>query len=192
MLDFFPDDKKTIFVHNIKNMMMIVVSDESIDAAFEIFNQTSEEELQQLFERFSNEQPLILGYIFAMSAELDVENYKDVLLQISLIIWQSFLLEAKSIPEITSDIIYGIEAKKMDRLDGLLETEDENSISQENILALAPQPNLLEFISGQIDDVEEEEEIDDATQLMLFTILEVIIECFDEVINRRNLKIILN
>ncbi len=172
--------------------MMIVVSDESIDAAFEIFNQTSEEELQQLFERFSNEQPLILGYIFAMSAELDVENYKDVLLQISLIIWQSFLLEAKSIPEITSDIIYGIEAKKMDRLDGLLEAEDENSISQENILAQAPQPNLLEFISGQIDDVEEEEDIDDATQLMLFTILEVIIECFDEVINRRNLKIILN
>ena len=170
---------------------MIIVSDESIDTAFSIFNKTTEEELQELFERFSNEQPLIMGYIFAMSEELEVEPYRDVLLQISLIVWQSFLIEANAMPEITSDMIYGIEAKKIDRLDGIIEKENEDSIEKGNFIESSPQPVLLEFVSSQVSDVEEEP-IEEATQLLLFTIMDVVVESFDEAINRRNLKIILN
>lgn len=170
---------------------MIIVTDESIDSAFSIFNKTSEEELQELFERFSNEQPLVMGYIFAMSEELEVDSYRDVLLQISLIVWQSFLIEAKAIPEITSDIIYGIEAKKTDRLDGIIEKNDDDSFEKGSFMESAPQPVLLEFVSSQVSDFEEES-IEESTQMLLFTIMEVVVESFDEALNRRNLKIILN
>jgi hypothetical protein len=160
---------------------MIIVSDETIDLAIEELNQLETEQANELMDHLAEDQPEILGYIAAMTEFFSEDDTKDLLMFYFLVIWKAFLIEASAIPRIKEEQIYESEERSKILADNFTQASDIEKL-QETIKSIRQAP-LLSYITLEILEPEEDLDLSEEEQWQLFSILQICIDIFDDVLD---------
>lgn len=174
---------------------MIVVSEKSIDKAFEIVNNLEDEKVQSFIDKASQEQPNIIGFALASGQDLSPEFSED-LLYYTLIIWQAFKAETGKLPEVTEEILEEKIEAYYSKLEEIEASQDIEAAALEEINSNS-QFAIMSFIVTQIMDEKEEKnsenisEAEIAEEGSFFAALQIITSAFDAVVNSKpNLRIV--
>ena len=179
---------KTIYPHSVERAI------EKVDGAFP-------DNVQGLMNEFAEKQPHLLGYVMAASeAKIKDKVVKEEMMYMALIIWQAFILQVKLVLKVPSKIIQEIEAKNAQLL------EEAEKASEEEMMGAAmkfmeniTQPHLIEFISMNLNAEKSADDPFGFDDLMkkdkddlgiAFSMLKMVIDCLNEVVNKPPLRIV--
>lgn len=174
-------------IFQLYNFIMIVVSDESIDKALEELNQLKEEDANNLMERLSQEQPVMVAYIAAMAENFEDQEIQDLFLYYFLAIWKAFTIETGNMPQVSEAQMEEADAKNNELLDAM-EAQGENA-NPENYFLQVNQEPLVAFITTELMEPDEELPLDEVAQGAIFSFLNVIIDGFDIAINKPTMRV---
>ncbi len=143
---------------------------------------------------FSRQQPHLFSMMGGYGNDLEDGDVFAALLEITLVIWQSFLEEFQSIPTIREQDIFNREQEGLDSLDQFSDmTEEEMEIYSAQFLESQNQPILFNYITLELIELFEESDDDDeeAKEMeLLFPLLKLIIDLFDDEINRPRMWVV--
>ncbi|HBX51067.1 MAG: hypothetical protein A2275_13995 [Bacteroidetes bacterium RIFOXYA12_FULL_35_11] len=166
---------------------MIVVSEKSIDKAFDIINDLNDDEVQNYIDNSAKEQPNIIGFAMASGQDLSPDLSED-LLYYTLIIWEAFKAEAGKIPQISEDLLEEKIEAYYSKLEEIEASQDMEAAALEEINS-NNQPALMSFIVTQIMDERDEEEEKNLSEAAIseegsfFAALQIIADTFDAALN---------
>jgi hypothetical protein len=161
---------------------MITINEHNINNACQLFQKMSENAMQRHFTHFSNEQPFVIGYVVAMAREFEIEEHEGFLLQTAFILWQSFKAEVPMIPMITEDMIHEVEYKRLDRLEKSDNSDTDIVEGALKLISEIRQPYLIHYVNSETIAIKDSL-FRNNFQELITTVLEVIIDCFDNAIH---------
>ena len=158
------------------------ISFESIEKAIAIVDNCSDEQLEQLTDKYAEAQPQLLGY--AMSAAMEYENdvLEGLIIYYFCLLLESFAQENVILNVISDTDIDSFEEPFFEMLDDFFENDD-----QEIIDNFCDQPNLAQFMAIEISEEDNDgTALDDDTAQQLFVVSLAIISLLNKAITREN------
>ena len=147
-----------------------------------------------LVAEFSRQQPHIFSMVGGFSGDMRDSDAFAALLEITLVIWQAFLEEFQSIPTIREKDIFSKEQEGLDSLDHFTDmSEEEMEIFSAQFIESQNQPILFNYVTLELIELfeENEDEEDTAEEMeILFPLLKLIIDLFDDEINRPRMWVV--
>ncbi|MEM7041038.1 MAG: hypothetical protein AAF570_29005 [Bacteroidota bacterium] len=172
---------------------MKIVQEHSLIATVERMDALDDIEAQALMERFAEKQPYVLGYIMAMEEDFDDLDDFQHLLQLVVTIWLAFMEEFGSLPVVREDQIEQKETRAIKAIQGMDNlTEDQMIEVALKMFEELVQPVLLQFVSDELISLEEEGALakGEIAAGQMFPILKMIVELFDDAVNRPSMRIV--
>jgi len=157
---------------------MIVVSEESIMKALKRVEKADKLVVDQFVKDLTQRQPFVMTYAYAMSELSGDKNSEQELFYYTVIIWQSYLIEARKMPKVSDRVIMKIEDQQIHDFGDIVNLNDIQAALK--ILKGTRQPNLVAFLSTELT---KDENMNYQIQSQFFSTLKVIIEAFDETVN---------
>ncbi|MDX2302043.1 MAG: hypothetical protein NW226_04545 [Microscillaceae bacterium] len=156
-----------------------------IEQASEKLSLLPDDELENLVDQFSEQQPYLTAYLIASNEEDMHEDELELLFYLGiqvLFIAYSFV---KNIPEITEQTIDEVEMDNDDLITQLSE-ESDSGFQQllEDLMDQHPQGDLLQFAFLAVTEEDEEEAelvFEDESRISAFITLKILIDCLDRV-----------
>lgn len=164
---------------------MEFVSDEVIDQSTEELHSLDENQLQDLINTMSAEQPYLLSYLMGVENDALDNDEREVLLFMGVNIWNAVKkVQPDSLPKITSESIDEAEDHNQKMLEYFMEESDEGFIQNVyNLMESYAQSPLLTYVVTAIMEEENEEEeplISEENKGLLFFLLKTFIDSMDE------------
>lgn len=150
--------------------------------------------MMDMVAEFSRQQPHLFSMVSEFANDMGDSDAFSALLEITLVIWQSFLEEFESMPTIREKEIVSREQEGLDSLDHFTDmSEEEMEIFSAQFLESQNQPILFNYITLELIELFEEnenQEEDSEEMDLLFPILKLIIDLFDDEINRPRMWVV--
>lgn len=147
---------------------------EQIVKKAEELQQLNETTAQALMDKFSKEQPFVLGYTLATGETFEDPQQAESLVTISVLIWSlydEFGSNQKQVPE---DFIYTCEQRQYEQMNDIeTKSGDEFDLAVKAMVDARPQPVLNDFLNQEIAQTFSE------NAGMAFAIANVIVEAFE-------------
>lgn len=171
-----------------------MINQNNLQKAIGQFEALDEEEVVDMLAEFSRQQPHIFEIMTEFSQEIGKGLAFKALIEMTLVIWQSFLEAFESIPLIREEEILGKEQESLDQMDGFddLEEKDAEMFSAE-FMEKQNQPVIFNYVTLELIEMYEEAEAakKDTQELeYLLPLLKMIIDLFDDEINRPRMWIV--
>lgn len=174
--------------------MKRIITQNSLQKAIGQVGALDTEGVMDMVSEFSRQQPHLFSMVSEFSGTVGDSDAFAALLEITLVIWQSFLEEFQSMPTIREQEILSREQEGLDSLDKFSEmSEEEMEIYSAQFLESQNQPILFNYITLELIELfEDNENLDEDSEEMelLFPILKLIIDLFDDEINRPRMWVV--
>lgn len=158
------------------------ISFESIEKAIAIVDNCSDDQLDQLTDKYADLQPQLLGY--AMSAAMEYENdaLEGLIIYYFCLILEAFSQENVPLNVVSDTDIDSFEEPFFEMLDDFFENDE-----QEIIDDFCDQPNLAQFMAIEISEEDNDgTALDDDTAQQLFVVSLAMISLLNKAIIREN------
>jgi hypothetical protein len=158
------------------------ISFESIEKAIAIVDNCTDEQLDQLTDKYAEAQPQLLGY--AMSAAMEYENdaLEGLIVYYFCLLLEAFAQENVTVKVVSDEVIDAFEQPFFEMLDDFFENDD-----QEIIDNFCDQPNLAQFMAIEISEEDNDgTALDDDTAQQLFVVSLAIISLLNKSIVGEN------
>lgn len=155
---------------------MQFVPEEIIDAVLDELGASQELQAETL-ERLRDEQPVVLAYLFTEHVNAFLQQEKEYLLYLLLVLWESSKRVNPSLPTATEEALSQAEEANW-------ETLQEGSSKRfrdrlDVFFATTPQEDLLAFVEDSLLD-EEDGFVSKEGREPMFVMLKSILDCWDE------------
>ena len=128
----------------------------------------------------SEEQPLIMVYLMSVGEEILDEDEQESLFANGAFVWH-VLRENGCTQEVTEEILNEVEGKHAELLEDLEALPPEEYVKHMNaVLSKHSQNELLNFMLDVLEEEVEAEDTNDENAGMMFTILQVVVDCLLE------------
>ncbi len=170
--------------------MSVTITDQHLDQAITTIDDFSDSQITKYFEKISQKQPALFGYVLAMTGDGDESVFEDVLYTCSSI-YKAYELALQSIPEISEDTVIRIEENFSDENNPLNAPGNFQNLSELFDLVGLKQETVLNFIIEVMLSERSEQDLLQSEDLALGMMTTFIFaKSLDETINGGNLKII--
>ena len=153
-----------------------------VEKTWREMSESSPEDAPETIERMSADQPLILGYLMAVSDELFNQDESELFVFLGIVIWHIMSHGDTPLPKVTEEMLEGIEESNFKMLE-YLEDESETDFIEttENMLYNYNQQEVLRYVLEAImEEPEEDSEIREENQGLMMIYLKTVIDCFDQ------------
>ncbi|MES2799035.1 MAG: hypothetical protein V4638_03400 [Bacteroidota bacterium] len=137
-----------------------------IEAAIDIVDNFTDDQLEAHFEKFSEKYPVVLSYIHSAADEYDNDELHGLLAYYFCLISECFEQGKVVVTEITEDDIEGFEEEFFAMLDEYFESDNFDLVEE-----YTDQSELIQFMLMEISTPDEDgSEMDDETATQLFIV----------------------
>lgn len=145
---------------------MSIISNENIEKAVKKIDGMSEDALDKLIETFALKHEDLLGYVMQAGVEYENDDLNTFSIYYFAVIVEAFGQEGLELKQITEDDIDAIQEPFILALDEINQNEDYTPLHE-----LVNQPNLMQFMSFEIEAEDEDgESLDEETRTQLFIV----------------------
>ena len=140
---------------------MNIISNETIEKVFAFFikDQTV---LEKWFDEMKTEQPHWVSYIGYLINKYESKPIRNFVFYMSMIIWKSYKMENENLPEIKAESFLENEKIYWEAIEKLSKKEASADDAAFNVFKDLHQPNLIDMLTTEIDQLMKMEEKDDA------------------------------
>jgi hypothetical protein len=153
-----------------------------IDEVWERVNDTPEDEVKELVDRFGREQPALLAYLMASDEDTLEQDERGNLMYLGLIIWLVLSESQPNLPQVSIEALEAAEDANITYL-SKLEAGSEMGIVdavQEMISTYNQMPLLGAMVEALMEGNEEEPEMAGENVGMSLLHLKTVIDCLDK------------
>lgn len=144
------------------------VSLAAIEKAIEVVDNLTDEQLENITERYAAAQEALLGYVMTAPEEYKNEDLEGLLIYYFCLVLEAFKQEGIELRTISEADIDELEDPFFDMLDQYFESEDEEIIE-----SFCDQPNLAQFMAMEVSEEDEDGSAlseETATQLFIVSL----------------------
>ena len=142
------------------------VSLAAIEKAIEVVDNLTDEQLENITERYADAQESLLGYVMTAPEEYKNEDLEGLLIYYFCLVLEAFKQEGIELRTIVEEDIDAIEEPFFDMLDQYFESEDEEIIE-----SFCDQPQLAQFMAMEVsEDDEDGSALSEETATQLFIV----------------------
>lgn len=128
-----------------------VVADSAIDLALEHLENMTDQELNNLFERMSIQQPNIMGFVVGLSEGLEDEEAAEDLFYLTTIIWHSVELSKNDVLlTVSEEALTALENRMTNLFEEIISFSEENDEDDmKNLIGASSQPSLVSYLADE-------------------------------------------
>jgi hypothetical protein len=144
------------------------VSLAAIEKAIEVIDNLTDEQLENITERFAEAQESLLGYVMTAPEEYKNEDLEGLLIYYFCLVLEAFKQEGIELRSVTEEDIDALEEPFFDMLDQYFEDDDEEIIE-----SFCDQPHLAQFMAMEVSEEDEDGSAlseETATQLFIVSL----------------------
>jgi hypothetical protein len=144
------------------------VSLAAIEKAIEVVDNLTDEQLENITERYAAEQEALLGYVMTAPEEYKNEDLEGLLIYYFCLVLEAFKQDGVELRTVTEADIDELEEPFFDMLDQYFESEDEEIIE-----SFCDQPHLAQFMAMEVSEEDEDGSAlseETATQLFIVSL----------------------
>jgi hypothetical protein len=144
------------------------VSLAAIEKAIEVIDNLTDEQLENITERYAEAQESLLGYVMTAPEEYKNEDLEGLLIYYFCLVLEAFKQEGIELRSVTEEDIDALEEPFFDMLDQYFEDDDEEIIE-----SFCDQPNLAQFMAMEVSEEDEDGSAlseETATQLFIVSL----------------------
>jgi hypothetical protein len=155
------------------------VSLAAIEKAIEVVDNLTDEQLENITERYADAQESLLGYVMTAPEEYKNEDLEGLLIYYFCLVLEAFKQEGIELRTIVEEDIDAIEEPFFDMLDQYFESEDEEIIE-----SFCDQPFLAQFMAMEVSTEDEDgTDMSEDTATQLFIVSLAMISLINRCIN---------
>ncbi len=161
---------------------MDTISSEIVEETYKRLGGMPPQEAPKMVNRMSKQQPLVLAYLMATGHDVLNQEERELLLYLGIVVWQIMNTGAKSLPEITEEILDEAEDSNMKMLE-YLDGESETGFIDvlEKIINNYNQPEVLRYVvEALVEEPKEESMIRDENIGIMMIYMKTVIDSFDK------------
>jgi hypothetical protein len=159
-----------------KILSMPQITHESIDKALDKIDNLSDEQLDQLIEKYTAQQPDLMNYIMQAGMEYENEDLNGFAIYYFTVIYEAFLQQDVKLRQITEDDIEEFQEPFLEALDAIQKNDNHEPLQE-----LISQISLQEFMVEEMDAEDEAgEQLDEEMKTQLFMVSAAIIGLLNE------------
>lgn len=127
------------------------VADSAIDLALEHLENMTDQELNNLFERMSNQQPHVMGFVVGLGEGLEDEEAAEDLFYLTTIIWHAVELSKNdTLQTVTETELTALDNRMTNLFEEIVSfAEDNDDEDMQNIIAASSQPALVNYLADE-------------------------------------------
>ncbi len=126
-------------------------SPEQIIKKAEELQQLTETTAQALIDKFSKEQPNVLGYTLATGEAFEDPEHAESLMTLTVLIWSIYTEFKPKLVLVTEEQIYACENEQYKQMEAIEKKEgDEFDLAVKAMVDARPQPALNDFLNHEI------------------------------------------
>ena len=144
------------------------VSLAAIEKAIEVIDNLTDEQLENITERYAEAQESLLGYVMTAPEEYKNEDLEGLLIYYFCLVLEAFKQEGIELRSVTEEDIDALEEPFFDMLDQYFEDDDEEIIE-----SFCDQPHLAQFMALEVSEEDEDGSAlseETATQLFIVSL----------------------
>lgn len=144
------------------------VSLAAIEKAIEVIDNLTDEQLENITERYAEAQESLLGYVMTAPEEYKNEDLEGLLIYYFCLVLEAFKQEGVELRSVTEEDIDALEEPFFDMLDQYFEDDDEEIIE-----SFCDQPHLAQFMAMEVSEEDEDGSAlseETATQLFIVSL----------------------
>ena len=144
------------------------VSLAAIEKAIEVIDNLTDEQLENITERYAEAQESLLGYVMTAPEEYKNEDLEGLLIYYFCLVLEAFKQEGIELRSVTEEDIDALEEPFFDMLDQYFEDDDEEIIE-----SFCDQPHLAQFMAMEVSEEDEDGSAlseETATQLFIVSL----------------------
>lgn len=144
------------------------VSLAAIEKAIEVIDNLTDEQLENITERYAEAQESLLGYVMTAPEEYKNEDLEGLLIYYFCLVLEAFKQEGIELHSVTEEDIDALEEPFFDMLDQYFEDDDEEIIE-----SFCDQPHLAQFMAMEVSEEDEDGSAlseETATQLFIVSL----------------------
>ena len=148
----------------------------------EMAGKSSPETAQEMIDRMSKKQPVILAHLMASGHDILNRDEKELLLYLGIVVWQIMLQGDTSLPKVTEKTLEKVDKINMKMLE-YLEGESGTGFIEttEKLFKDYPQPEVLKYVIEAImEEPHEDCQIRDEYKGIMVIYLKTVIDCFNK------------
>ena len=144
------------------------VSLAAIEKAIEVIDNLTDEQLENITERYAEAQESLLGYVMTAPEEYKNEDLEGLLIYYFCLVLEAFKQEGIELRSVTEEDIDALEEPFFDMLDQYFEDDEEEIIE-----SFCDQPHLAQFMAMEVSEEDEDGSAlseETATQLFIVSL----------------------
>ena len=144
------------------------VSLAAIEKAIEVIDNLTDEQLENITERYAEAQESLLGYVMTAPEEYKNEDLEGLLIYYFCLVLEAFKQEGIELRSVSEEDIDALEEPFFDMLDQYFEDDDEEIIE-----SFCDQPHLAQFMAMEVSEEDEDGSAlseETATQLFIVSL----------------------
>lgn len=128
-----------------------IVADSAIDLALEHLENSTDQELNNLFERMSSQQPNIMGFVVGLSEGLNDEEAAEDLFYLTTIIWHAVeLAKNDTLQTISEAQLTSLDNRMTNLFEEIISFSEENDEDDmSNLIGASSQPALVNYLADE-------------------------------------------
>ncbi len=128
-----------------------MVADSAIDLALEHLENMTDQELNNLFERMSSQQPHVMGFVVGLGEGLEDEEAAEDLFYLTTILWHSVELSKNDTLNTVSETqLTALDNRMTNLFEEIVSFSDDNDDEDmENIIAASSQPAIVNYLADE-------------------------------------------
>ena len=140
----------------------------AIEKAIEVIDNLTDEQLENITERYAEAQESLLGYVMTAPEEYKNEDLEGLLIYYFCLVLEAFKQEGIELRSVIEEDIDALEEPFFDMLDQYFEDDDEEIIE-----SFCDQPHLAQFMAMEVSEEDEDGSAlseETATQLFIVSL----------------------
>ena len=161
-------EKRKNWITFVQITCMKHVSLAAIEKAIEVIDNLTDEQLENITERYAEAQESLLGYVMTAPEEYKNEDLEGLLIYYFCLVLEAFKQEGIELRSVTEEDIDALEEPFFDMLDQYFEDDDEEIIE-----SFCDQPHLAQFMAMEVSEEDEDGSAlseETATQLFIVSL----------------------
>ncbi len=128
-----------------------MVADSAIDLALEHLENMTDQELNNLFERMSSQQPHVMGFVVGLGEGLEDEEAAEDLFYLTTIIWHSVELSKNdSLKTVSETQMTALDNRMTNLFEEIISfSEDNDEDDMNNLIGASTQPALVNYLADE-------------------------------------------
>ncbi|MCG8477027.1 MAG: hypothetical protein MI784_16290 [Cytophagales bacterium] len=163
------------------------ITEKKIQNIVERISKQNQEQAEELMERFSKEQPFVLGYAFMMEEQFENESDLELLVFLLCATWQAFEEQFGELPLVDEEMLANTAesyfSEMQDKSAFVGKTDEQIAEMQAERLKNHPQADLMEFVSAFVY-AHKMSENDLRAQGAIITVAHVAINAFQKAVSK--------